>query len=279
MAKNKAFFDALYRRYNRKGLVHPDPLEFLSRWKDVREREVGALLAACFAYGNVKAILKNLNFLFSVMPSPRAYVLAATPKQVKKDFKNFKYRFTTAEELARFIFCIQKVLKQYGTLEACFLSGLTPADTSAETALKHFARQLRKGGPIATLVPDPDKGSALKRLNLFLRWLVRTDNVDPGGWHVPARLLIVPLDVHMHRCARALGLTKRNSADMKTALDITRSLARFCPQDPVKYDFCITRFGIRPDMDEQMLTAKSTRKQTASVPRTAKRKASKQVKK
>ena len=256
MAKNKAFFEALYRRYNRKNLVRPDPLEFLSRWADVRERETGALLAACFAYGNVKAILKNLDFLFSVMPQPRSYILAATPKRLKKDFHSFKYRFTTAEELGRFILCIQKVLRRYGTLEACFLSALSPQDTTAEKALKHFARQLRSGGAIPTLVPDPDKGSALKRLNLFLRWMVRRDDVDPGGWQVPPRLLIVPLDVHMHRCARALGLTRRSSADMKTALEITRSLARFCPQDPVKYDFCITRFGIRPDMDEQALAPK-----------------------
>lgn len=253
MAKNKAFFDALYRQYNRKGLIHPDPLEFLSRWQDVREREAGALLAACFAYGNVKAILKNLNFLFSVMPSPRTYILSATPAQVKKDFQHFKYRFTTAQELGRFIFCIQKVLRRYGTLEACFASALTEQDETAENALKHFARSLRAGGDISTLVPDPDKASALKRLNLFLRWMVRQDEVDPGGWQIPARLLIVPLDVHMHRCARALGLTKRNSADMKTALEITRSLAAYCPQDPVKYDFCITRFGIRPDMDEKLL--------------------------
>lgn len=255
MAKNKAFFDALYRRYNRRDLIHPDPLAFLRRWEDVPEREVGALLAACFAYGNVKAILKNLDFIFSIMPLPRTYVLAATPSQVQKDFQHFKYRFTTAEELSRFIFCIQKVLQQYGSLEACFLSALSPQDSTAEKALKHLARQLRQNGDIATLVPDPDKGSALKRLNLFLRWMVRKDDVDPGGWQVPARLLIVPLDVHMHRCARALGLTQRNSADMKTALDITRSLARFCPQDPVKYDFCITRFGIRPDMNEQTLTS------------------------
>ena len=113
------------------------------------------------------------------------------------------------------------------------------------------------------------KASAMKRLNLFLRWMVRQDEVDPGGWRVAPRLLIVPLDVHMHRCARALGLTQRNAADMKTALDITRSLAKFCPEDPVKYDFCITRFGIRPDMDEKTLTGKSAGKKFSSRRRRA----------
>lgn len=254
MAKNKAFYDCLYRKYNRRGLISPDPLEFLYRWDNVQDREIAALLGACFAYGNVKAILNNLNGIFARMSSPRAYVLACTPGRLAKDFKNFKYRFTTADELCRFLLAVQKTLKKYGSLEACFLSGLSKKDDSAANALKHFCRCLRAYGPVGTLVPDPDKNSALKRMNLFLRWMVRRDEVDPGGWGVCARLLIVPLDVHMHRCARALGLTQRNCADMRTALEITRALARFCPEDPVKYDFCITRFGIRPDMDEKELT-------------------------
>ena len=269
MRKIKAFFDALYNQYNRRGLLHPDPLEFLHRWPDVREREVGALLAACFAYGNVKAILKNLQKLFAIMPLPRTYILAATPQKLRRDFKHFKYRFTTAQELADFLLSIQRILRRYGSLEACFTSGLKDTDRTACPALKNFAAQLRQAGAGGSLVPDPQKGSALKRLNLFLRWLVRQDEVDPGGWQVPPRLLIVPLDVHMHRCARWLGLTKRNSADMKTALEITRSLARFCPQDPVKYDFCITRFGIHPDLQEETLNANS--------PRTKQRKSRKQA--
>ena len=113
MRKNKAFFDALYNQYNRRGLLHPDPLEFLRQWPaDVREREVGALLAACFAYGNVQAILKNLQKLFAIMPLPRTYILAATPQKLRRDFKHFKYRFTTAQELADFLLSIQKILRR-----------------------------------------------------------------------------------------------------------------------------------------------------------------------
>lgn len=264
MKKDKAFFDALYRRYNRPALVSPDPLEFLHRWTDVRDREIAALIGACFAYGNVKAITKNLNSLFAVISSPRAYVLSTTPVRLKKDFAGFKYRFTTQEQLCTFLLAIQQILKEYGSLEACFIQGLSPQDESVCRALAHFAQCLRAHGNVRSLVPDPAKGSALKRLNLFLRWMVRQDEVDPGGWNVAPKLLVVPLDVHMHRCARALELTRRNAADMKTALDITRSLARFCPEDPVKYDFCITRFGIRPDMDEEELiqSKKPARKPT-----------------
>ncbi len=285
MRKNKAFFDTLYCKYNRPELIDPDPLALLARWPEVREREVAALLAACFAYGNVKAIVRNLEKLFSLMPQPRRYLLTATPAKLQQDFSHFKYRFTDGAELQRFLLHIQKILRTYGSLEACFTHFLRKEDTTFYPALTQFAHCLRSTQEKNTLVPDPSKGSALKRLNLFLRWMIRRDDVDPGGWNVPARLLIVPLDVHMHRCARYLGLTHRNSADLKTALEITRALARFSPEDPVKYDFCITRFGIRPDMNEQALAAKDTQtakqldRQTASCcgqntgrPRTRKKK-------
>lgn len=253
MKKDKAFFDRLYRTYNKRGLISPDPLEFLYRWQDPADREIAALLGACFAYGNVKAILKNLNYIFARVEKPHAYISRATKAKLHQDFKGFKYRFTTEEELVSFLLSIQKILKKYGSLQACFLSAMTGKEENILPGLKHLAHCLRDGGNVSSLVPDPDKNSAMKRMNLFLRWMIRRDEVDPGGWAVPAQLLIVPLDVHMHRCARALGLTQRNSADMQTALDITHALRRFCPEDPVKYDFCITRFGIRSDMDEQDL--------------------------
>jgi uncharacterized protein (TIGR02757 family) len=136
-------------------------------------------------------------------------------------------------------------------LENLFFS-VYDKDRDYLAAVRAFAARVRACGAAATLMPDPEKGSALKRLNLFLRWAIRRDEVDPGFWRkIPASDLIVPLDVHMHRVGRMLGFTKRNQADMKTAVEISRSLSRFCPQDPIKYDFCLTRFGIRDDMSEE----------------------------
>ncbi|MBW2545477.1 MAG: TIGR02757 family protein, partial [Deltaproteobacteria bacterium] len=97
-------------------------------------------------------------------------------------------------------------------------------------------------------VPLPAKGSACKRLNLFLRWMVRRDDVDPGGWDdIPPSKLVIPLDTHMHRICLAFGFTKRKQADMKTALEITDSFRAIVPDDPVRYDFALTRLGIRKD--------------------------------
>ncbi len=95
------------------------------------------------------------------------------------------------------------------------------------------------------LLPSPGKGSACKRLNLFLRWMVRSDDVDPGGWSgVDAGKLIVPLDTHMHRMGLEVGLTRRKQADMQAALEVTRAFRTIAPEDPVRYDFALTRLGI-----------------------------------
>ena len=251
MKKTALFLERVYARYTRAELISPDPLEFLSRYPNPADRELAALIAACFAYGNVKQILKNVNGILAHMPGgPHAFITQTPPAGARRTFKGFRYRFTGAEELCDFLDAIKRVLKKHGSLENCFLCYYRQDEDTVLAALRGFAHELRGGADLHSLVPDPAKNSALKRLNLFLRWMVRKDAVDPGGWErVSPAQLIVPLDVHMHRIARKLGLTKRNAADMKTALEISRAFKKCCPHDPIKYDFCLTRFGIRDDMD------------------------------
>lgn len=255
MKKTALFLERIYAQYNRPDLISPDPLEFLSRYDSPQDRETAALLAACFAYGNVKQILKNVNAILSKMPDgPHRFILHSSPAAIRRTFKNFRYRFTGKEELCAFLCAVQRVLKKYGSLESCFLAYFHSQDETVLPALRGFARELRAGADLHSLIPNPDKNSALKRLNLFLRWMVRKDAVDEGSWqHVPPAKLIVPLDVHLHRIARKLKLTRRNAADITAALEITRAFKKCCPHDPVKYDFCLTRFGIRDDMDYKNL--------------------------
>lgn len=255
MKKTALFLERVYALYTRPELISPDPLEFLSRYKNPADRELAALLAACFAYGNVKQILKNVNGILDKMTGgPHAFILNATPAGLRRAFKGFRYRFTGEEELLSFLCALKRILKKHGSLENCFLTYYRPGDDTVLPALRGLARELRKGTDLHSLIPDPDKNSALKRLNLFLRWMVRKDAVDPGGWEkVSPAQLIVPLDVHMHRIARKLKLTGRNAADITTALEISRAFKKCCPQDPIKYDFCLTRFGIRDDMNYDKL--------------------------
>jgi len=250
----KKYLDGLYKKYNKAALISPDPLQFVAPYPKNEDREIVALVAACFAYGNVKQIIKNVGGILNKMgPSPRAFLLATNKQKLHKIFDGFKYRFTTREELVNFLHAIAQIIKRHGSLEDLFFANYSQ-DKDFIAAMRAFAAQMRSYGNINTLMPDPAKNSALKRLNLFLRWAIRRDEVDPGFWRrMPPAALIVPLDVHMHRVGRMLGLTKRNQADMRTAIEISAALARFCPEDPVKYDFCLTRFGIRDDMSEDDL--------------------------
>ena len=134
-----------------------------------------------------------------------------------------------------------------GLLEACFMAHDKPAAPTILPGLRGLLRTLRNTAERIpeSLLPNPEKGSAMKRANLFMRWMTRHDDVDPGGWNriSPARL-IIPLDTHIFRISRALGLTKRKVADLKTALEITDAFRDVCPEDPVRYDFVLSRPGL-----------------------------------
>ena len=142
--------------------------------------------------------------------------------------------------------------EEHGSLYSCFLKGVSKDDDTVFPGLVYFVRNLTADGKQKTghLVPDPQRGSACKRLNLFLRWMVRKDRVDPGGWEeVPASKLIIPLDTHMHRIGCIFGFTERKQADLRTAMEITEGFRDIRPEDPVRYDFALTRLGIRDDLD------------------------------
>ncbi len=245
--------DRLYRRYNRVKYVHPDPLEFLFRYEDLRDREIAGLVASSLAYGRVAQILKSVEAVLGRMGrSPRRFVTATSPRTIAAMCAGFKHRVTTGCDMAELLVGIRNAVRTHGSLNECFMAGLGAHDETVLPAMVCFTRELGCTAP--HLIPDPAKGSACKRLNLFLRWMVREDAVDPGGWHgVPREKLIVPMDTHMARISRELGFTRRKSADMTAALEVTSAFRAFAPEDPVKYDFVLTRFGIRPDLRPGML--------------------------
>jgi uncharacterized protein (TIGR02757 family) len=184
-----------------------------------------------------------------MVPSPSVFVTESSLKTFQNALYNVKHRFATGEHLASLLLGVKEVLKKYGSLHACFMAGMNNEDTVLP-ALAYFAAEVTAGArtQVGHLVPSPDKGSACKRLNLLLRWMVRSDDVDPGGWEgVSASKLIIPLDTHMHRISLSLGLTKRQQANMATAKEITEGFRQISPDDPVKYDFALTRLGMRGD--------------------------------
>ena len=246
----KGRLEALYRHYNSRRYVHPDPVEFLYACEDVGDREIVALLASCLAYGRVVQILRSVSRIVDQMAAPAAFLEGATLDALRRRFLGFRHRFADGEDVARLLHAVKMAREGFGGLENCFLQGLRESDDSVIPALGAFVKELRSrmDGDPGHLLPAPERGSACKRLHLFLRWMVRRDEVDPGGWRrVPAAKLIVPVDTHMHRICRALGLTARSAADGRTALEITAGFRVIAPDDPVRYDFALSRLGIRGD--------------------------------
>jgi uncharacterized protein (TIGR02757 family) len=252
----KRKLEALYRKYNRREFVHPDPLELLFAYDDPADREIAALVASSLAYGRVRLILRSASLVLNALGRPARFVGRCRLASLRRSFSGFRHRFASGEHVAALLAGAGRLVKDHGSLEACFLAGFDPGHPHVFPALEAFQQRLvdASGDGCGHLVPRPGGGSACKRMNLMLRWLVRRDGVDPGGWDgIPPSKLIVPLDVHMHRIARGLGLTDRSAADGKAALETTAGFARFAPKDPVRYDFALTRLSMRGETPDSTL--------------------------
>ena len=251
----RALLDALYAAHHRRALVHPDPLETLYPFEDTADREIAGLIAAVLAFGGVGQILKSIALVLKRLGQrPRAFLDAVDRPTLKRIFRGFRHRWVDGDDMAGFLWAVRETVRIEGSLEAAARMEDTASTENTMPHLVQFVSRIRRyglldGGP---LLSDPLAGSACKRLHLYLRWMVRSDEVDPGGWSViPPSKLVVPLDTHMHRIAREMNLTRRKQANLKTALEITAAFKRLRPDDPVRYDFVLTRFGIRKDASRE----------------------------
>ena len=255
---DKGSLERLYRIYTKREYVHPDPIEFLYDYRSVGDREIAGLVASALAYGRVTQILKNVECVLSKAAGPKEFILNSSRGALAKIFSDFCHRFARTDELVWLLHGMRRVIEEHGSLNACFRSFMGRKDETIVPALTGFVSELNKHskGRAGHLIPIPERGSACKRLNLFLRWMVRRDEVDPGGWRgIKPSQLIVPLDTHLHRISRELGFTSRRQANMRTAVEITESFKEYAPDDPVRYDFALTRFGIHPEVRKRRLRA------------------------
>jgi uncharacterized protein (TIGR02757 family) len=247
----RAILDRIYAKYNRREFVGTDPLQFAYRYADRRDVEIVAFVAAALAYGRVEQIHRSLENLFARMGrSPHDFVASWTDAS-RRHLAGFKHRFTTGDDIGTLFLLFRPVLREHGSLEDFFLQGYDPSEANIVPALTRFCDRLcasRQSQPTAGwtyLLASPARGSASKRLSLFLRWMVRKDDVDLGLWtSIDQAKLIVPVDVHVARLCRLLGFHDAGAVSLSTALKITAAFARIEPTDPVKYDFSLSRIGI-----------------------------------
>jgi len=259
-ARLKERLEDLYLRYNKRQFVDPDPLVCLYDYPRVRDREIAGLIASCLAYGRVSMIVATVRWVLDALgPDLHGAVAHTGPEELNRMFNGFRYRFASQAHLTALILGIQDILRTCGSVEACFLANAQEGSRGGYDVHRGLAgiyAAVNAGAGAGHLLADPKKSSACKRSHLYLRWMVRQDRVDPGGWaSVSPQGLMIPVDTHMYKIGRLLGFTRRKSADRACAQEITTGFRRLVPEDPVRYDFALTRFGIRQEFDVDNLGA------------------------
>jgi len=244
------FLEDIHASCNRLARLDRDPLALVRPYTDAADREVAGLVASVLAFGQVDLIMRAVRRALEPLgPRPASALEILGERGIEREYAGFQYRFCFPKDMIALMKGIRRARSRAGGLEALFLEGdpggedLVEATSAFVASLRGLAPDLREG-----LLPDPRRGSACKRLFLFLRWMVREDEVDPGGWKEvsPARL-VVPLDVHMARvCAERLRFIPRPKADLAMARRATAAFRLYAPEDPVKFDFALTRPGIDP---------------------------------
>jgi uncharacterized protein (TIGR02757 family) len=251
----KHVLDKLYTKYNRRENIAPDPLSFVYKYSKKADIEIVGLLAAMLAYGRVVQIGKSLDKLLGIMGNSPSEFVKQFNKTKRTRLMDFKHRFNTGQDIADLMELLKWAITKYGSIEGFFVNGYNRKDKTIINALSEFCgvllnKQAKKdGGQVRSsfkyLLSDPDRGSACKRLNLYLRWMVRNDDVDSGIWRsVDKSKLIIPMDVHMSRITGVLGFHNKKNITLKTAVEVTESFAKIEPSDPVKYDFVLCRMGM-----------------------------------
>jgi uncharacterized protein (TIGR02757 family) len=247
--------DDIFQKYHKPEYLRLDPLLCVHAFAERQEREIAGLVASVLAYGRAEIIIRNCNTLFEKTGNEiSAFATTTSYSEKKKLFKGFKHRFNDHIDMALLFQIIGEIIKEYGTIEGLFVASAEKS-LSMKVLLHNFSIAVKKRGErifgcskksFEYLFPSPESGSACKRLNMYLRWMVRRDDsIDFGLWRrVSSSLLIIPVDTHIASLARELKLTTRKSADWAMAEEITARLRRFDPDDPVRYDFSLCRVGM-----------------------------------
>ena len=243
----KTELNKLVEKYETKDFIKEDPIQFIHRVKTCEEAELLGFIASLFAYGNRKIFIKKLDEIFYKADGD---ILGFVKNADFASLKGVEYRFSKDNDIIPIFEILSKLYSESKGLQELFEYGYSRDKTILSTLITvvdyFYARAPKTAGQgFYHMIPNPHNGGAMKRMNMFLRWMVRKPPVDIGIWKFirPSELLI-PLDVHVARVSRQMGLLTRKSNDFKAVLELTENLRKFCPEDPVKYDFAMFAYGI-----------------------------------
>jgi uncharacterized protein (TIGR02757 family) len=258
LGRGRDKLEDLYRTFDHIDAAS-DPVHIVRRYSAPADREVVGFCAAALAFGRVASVLQSVEALLEVMgPQPAAFVRQFDALRYSRRIEPLVHRWIRGRDLVALLLILQRMLREARTIEGFFVAGDDPSTPDVGAALDAFSgraletdlreaygRRVPERPGVCYFFPRPSAGSACKRLNLFLRWMVRRDAIDLGVWtRVAASRLIVPLDTHVIRLGRCLRLTRYRSPGWKMAAEITASLRELQPEDPVRYDFSLCHVGM-----------------------------------
>ncbi|MCB8965058.1 MAG: TIGR02757 family protein [Bacteroidales bacterium] len=245
--------DSRYERYANKLFLADDPIQIPHRFSKVEDIEIAGLLTATIAWGNRKSILNSMNRLLNAMSNNPYQFVINFKSSDRKYLKGFVHRTFNEDDCAAFIQVLKSIYSEQGGLRSVFVGAYNRNKSIADSINAYRNCFVIADIPSRTLkhTPNINAGSAAKRLNMYLRWMVRpsAEGIDFGLWvEIPTSALLIPLDVHSGRVARALGLLQRPQNDFRAVEELTTELRQFDTNDPIKYDFALFGMGVNGDL-------------------------------
>ena len=245
----KVEINKLADKYENEDFIKDDPIQFPHRYKNKNDIEIAGFISSLIAYGSRKVFIKKLDSLFCLAQNePLNFILNFE----EKILGDFNYRFGKTEDFAKIFYILKQLYLKDGGLEELFKYSYEETKTLRDLKFfqivtDYFYSRVDQGANqgFYFMIPNPQNGGAMKRMNMFLRWMVRKPPVDFGIWNfIPTSELLIPLDVHVARVSREMGLLSRNSNDFKAVVELTDNLKQFNQKDPVKYDFATFGYGV-----------------------------------
>lgn len=241
----KTQLDILASQFETKDFIKDDPVRFPNRFTNKKDIEIAGFIASLIAYGRRDIFTKKLDQLFNIAQNePLNFILNFEPEILG----DFNYRFGKPNDFAQIFSILRELYSKDNGLEALFQYSYENQQNNnmfIHITDYFYSRVQNVGQGFYFMIPNPQNGGAMKRMCMFLRWMVRKGPVDFGIWDfMPASDLLIPLDVHVARISREMGLLKRTSNDFKAVLELTEILKKFDPTDPIKYDFAMFGYGV-----------------------------------
>lgn len=236
--------DKLAQKYENRDFIKDDPVQFIHRYNDKKDIELAGFIASLLAYGSRKQFIKKLEQLLIdiAQDEPLNFIQNFEPEIIG----DFNYRFGKPVDFVSIFKILKELYNTSNGLEELFEYGYEQ-NRLFEVAVDYFYSRADKnvGQGFYHMIPNPHNGGAMKRMCMYLRWMVRKSSVDKGIWtFMPASELFIPLDVHVGRISRQMGLLNRKANDFRAVVELTNKLKEFDPEDPVKYDFAMFGYGV-----------------------------------